>query len=39
MKRHFSMLREFQLAGWFALANAFCGTGAGFGAMRFLQHG
>jgi len=39
MKRHFSMLREFQLAAWFPLANAFCGTGAGFAAMRFLQDG
>jgi CDP-diacylglycerol--serine O-phosphatidyltransferase len=35
--RHFSMLREFQLADWFTLANAFCGTGAIFAAMRFLQ--
>ncbi|HEX7990097.1 MAG TPA: CDP-diacylglycerol--serine O-phosphatidyltransferase, partial [Stenotrophomonas sp.] len=24
MKRHFSMLREFQLADWFTLGNAFC---------------
>lgn len=39
MKRHFSMLREFQLAAWFTLANAFCGTGAVFAAMRFLQDG
>ena len=39
MKRHFSMLREFQLADWFTLANAFCGTGAVFAAMRFLQDG
>jgi CDP-diacylglycerol---serine O-phosphatidyltransferase len=37
--RHFSMLREFQLADWFTLANAFCGTGAVFAAMRFLQEG
>ena len=37
--RHFSMLREFQLADWFTLANAFCGTGAIFAAMRFLQDG
>ena len=35
-QRHFSMLREFQLADWFTLANAFCGTGAVFAAMRFL---
>ncbi|CEI04888.1 putative CDP-diacylglycerol--serine O-phosphatidyltransferase [Xanthomonas citri pv. citri] len=39
MKRHFSMLRDFQLADWFTLANAFCGTGAVFAAMRFLQEG
>ena len=38
-KRHFSMLREFQLADWFTLGNAFCGTGAVFAAMRFLQDG
>src|SRR5690606_36643531 len=37
--RHFSMLRDFQLADWFTLANAFCGTGAIFAAMRFLQEG
>ena len=33
MKRHFSMIREFHLADWFTLANAFCGTGAIFAAM------
>ena len=38
-KRHFSMLREFHLADWFTLANAFCGTGAIFASMRFLQEG
>jgi CDP-diacylglycerol--serine O-phosphatidyltransferase len=37
--RHFSMLRDFHLADWFTLANAFCGTGAVFSAMRFLQEG
>src|SRR3546814_13260745 len=37
--RDFSRLREFQLADWFTLANAFCGTGAVFSAMRFLQEG
>ena len=37
--RHFSMLRDFQMADWFTLANAFCGTGAIFAAMRFLQEG
>jgi CDP-diacylglycerol--serine O-phosphatidyltransferase len=35
-QRHFSMLRDFQLADWFTLGNAFCGTGAVFAAMRFL---
>ena len=39
MTRHFSMLRDFQLADWFTLANAFCGTGAVFAAMRFLHEG
>ena len=39
MPRHFSMLREFQLADWFTLGNAFCGTGAVFAAMRYLQEG
>ena len=39
MTRHFSMLRDFQLADWFTLANAFCGTGAIFAAMRYLQEG
>ncbi|MBE2291531.1 MAG: phosphatidylcholine/phosphatidylserine synthase [Xanthomonadales bacterium] len=39
MPRHFSMLRDFQLADWFTLANAFCGMGAVFAAMRFLQEG
>src|SRR3546814_11342572 len=34
--RHFSMLREFQLAHWFTLANAFCGTGSLSAATRFL---
>ena len=37
--RHFSMLRDFQLADWFTLGNAVCGTGAVFAAMRFLQDG
>jgi len=38
-QRHFSMLRDFQLADWFTLGNAFCGTGAVFAAMRFLLEG
>jgi CDP-diacylglycerol--serine O-phosphatidyltransferase len=36
---HFSMIREFHLADWLTLGNAFCGTGAVFAAMRFLQEG
>ena len=39
VKKHFSMIREFHLADWFTLANAFCGTGAVFAAMRYLQDG
>lgn len=38
-RRHFSMLRDFHLADWFTLANAFCGMGAVFASMRFLQEG
>lgn len=37
--RHFSMLREFHLADWFTLGNAFCGMGAVFAAMHYVQHG
>ncbi|KAF1722118.1 CDP-diacylglycerol--serine O-phosphatidyltransferase [Pseudoxanthomonas wuyuanensis] len=33
------MIRDFQLADWFTLANAICGTAAIFAAMRFLQEG
>jgi CDP-diacylglycerol--serine O-phosphatidyltransferase len=36
---HFSMIRQFHLADWLTLGNAFCGTGAVFAAMRFLQDG
>ncbi|MFL6628682.1 MAG: CDP-diacylglycerol--serine O-phosphatidyltransferase [Burkholderiaceae bacterium] len=35
----FSMIREFHLADWFTLANAFCGVGALFSVMTFLQTG
>ena len=35
--RHFSMIREFHLADFFTLANAACGVGAVFCAMRFLE--
>lgn len=38
-KPRFATLREFHLADWFTLGNAFCGTGAIFAAMRFLQEG
>ena len=33
----FSMIREFHLADWFTLGNAFCGVGALFAVMSFLQ--
>src|SRR4249920_3912358 len=33
----FSMIREFQLADWFTLANAVCGTGALFSIMTYLE--
>jgi CDP-diacylglycerol---serine O-phosphatidyltransferase len=33
----FSMIREFHLADWFTLANAFCGVGAIFSVMSYLQ--
>ena len=36
-KKPFSMIREFQLADWFTLANAVCGTGAIFSMMSYLQ--
>jgi CDP-diacylglycerol--serine O-phosphatidyltransferase len=35
----FSMIREFHLADWFTLANAFAGMGALFSVMTFLQTG
>ena len=35
----FSMIREFQLADWFTLANAICGTGAVFSTMTYLETG
>ncbi|MCX7155867.1 MAG: CDP-alcohol phosphatidyltransferase family protein, partial [Rhodocyclales bacterium] len=33
----FAMIREFQLADWFTLANAVCGVGALFSVMTYLQ--
>ncbi|MFA7403790.1 MAG: CDP-diacylglycerol--serine O-phosphatidyltransferase [Pelobacteraceae bacterium] len=38
-RKHFSMIREFQLADWFTLANAVCGTGALFSMLTYLQTG
>lgn len=35
----FSMIREFHLADWFTLSNAFCGMGALFSAMTYVQTG
>ena len=34
---HFSMIRNFHLADWFTMANAFCGMGAVLAVMAFLQ--
>src|SRR5476651_2834693 len=36
-QKPFSMIREFHLADWFTLANAFCGVGALFSVMTYLQ--
>jgi CDP-diacylglycerol--serine O-phosphatidyltransferase len=36
-RKPFSMIREFQLADWFTLANAVCGTGALFSVITFLE--
>jgi CDP-diacylglycerol--serine O-phosphatidyltransferase len=33
----FSLIREFHLADWLTLANAFCGVGALFSVMTYLQ--
>lgn len=35
--KHLSMIRSFHLADWFTLANAFCGVGALFAVMSYLQ--
>ena len=35
--KRFSMIREFQLADWFTLANAICGAGALFSIMTYLE--
>ena len=39
MSKPFPMIREFQLADWFTLANAVCGMGAMFSMMTYLQMG
>jgi CDP-diacylglycerol--serine O-phosphatidyltransferase len=42
-RTHFSMIRDFHLADWFTIANAFCGMGAVLAVMAYLtgahQHG
>jgi CDP-diacylglycerol---serine O-phosphatidyltransferase len=35
----FAMIREFHLADWFTLGNAWCGVGALFSVMSWLQTG
>jgi len=35
--KRFAMIREFQLADWFTLGNAVCGTGALFSMMTYLE--
>ena len=37
LHKPFSLIREFQLADWFTLANAVCGTGALFSMLSYLQ--
>lgn len=34
---HFTMIRDFHLADWFTIANAFCGMGAVLAVMAFLK--
>jgi CDP-diacylglycerol--serine O-phosphatidyltransferase len=36
--KHFSMVRNFHLADLFTMGNGFCGVGAIFHAMRFMQN-
>ncbi len=36
-RKYCSLIREFQLADWFTLANAICGTGALFSMLSYLQ--
>ena len=35
-RTHFSMIRDFHLADWFTIANAFCGMGAVLSVMAYL---
>lgn len=35
--KHFSIIREFQLADWFTLGNSICGTGAMFAMLTYLE--
>lgn len=37
--KRFAMIREFHLADWFTLGNAFCGVGALFSVMSYLETG
>jgi CDP-diacylglycerol---serine O-phosphatidyltransferase len=37
LQKPFSMIREFDLADWFTLANAVCGTGALFSMLSYIQ--
>jgi len=37
LHKPFAMIREFQLADWFTLANAVCGTGALFSMLTYLE--
>jgi CDP-diacylglycerol--serine O-phosphatidyltransferase len=37
-KTHFSMIRDFHLADWFTIANAFCGMGAVLAVMAYLTN-
>ena len=36
-RKPFSMIREFQLADWFTLGNAICGTAAIFSTITYVQ--
>jgi CDP-diacylglycerol---serine O-phosphatidyltransferase len=37
LHKHFSIIREFQLADWFTLGNSICGTGAMFAMLTYLE--